>query len=435
MSPYVSPILFARVTAPLTRSLLVVALAVAALPACGDDDGDRSDSPGDTTTSGTGDAGDGDGNGDAPALFGVCAAIFNIADGSQEPFLALVPSLDSEVEVDLADTIPVNGLCSAPGGTGEFFVGLAESPIVEKWVIGDDDIPERVDQLSFANFGVAAASGLSPFVYISPTKAYYLDGLNLQVIVWNPQSMTITGSFPLEVNQEGLTTFAGFWAIDGDRLVLTAPYRRMSDSAAEPKTYAAFIDLDTDEVTYAFDDRCAIRWLAQSDNGDMYMASHTAQAVSIRGGTAGTPISPPCMTRIKSGATEFDSTYYVDLDELTGNSLAGAVLPGTGGFGYILVFDESLVPITEETLPQANFLPGWKYYQIRFGDEAATYKEVSTIPPAAGYGLGTVVEGTPYTMTVQSDLAGGQFYDISNPDQIQPSLAIPGFPLNAFRLR
>ena len=47
-------------------------------------------------------------------------------------------------------------------------------------------------------------------MFISDTKAYFLDAGQSQIIVWNPEQMVVIGAVPLTVAQpaEGLTPFS-----------------------------------------------------------------------------------------------------------------------------------------------------------------------------------------------------------------------------------
>lgn len=373
-------------------------------------------------------------------LYAICG--FTFTPEGPSGYLVVVPDLDASTSVDLASALEVPGglSCAAPGNSNLVYVGRAESPVIERYAVADDGTLTLEDMVSFAGLGLTATTnGRNPMQLLSATRAYYIDGDTLQVIVWNPTDMVIDGSFDIDgLARTDLGIGSNFVMEDGDRLVMSARYFR-PDGSAELLATAVIIDTTDDSVTYAEDMRCGnLAWSAKAANGDMYFASHPSQAARVRTGQAGTPVSQPCLLRILAGENDFDSTFYVELNPLTGDQPTGALLQGDGNTSYLLAYDETEVPITMMNMDQLTRLPAWRYYQVDLSGDVSSATEVAGVPAGAGYGLGFVLQDAantvPFVISVAGDLSAGTFFDLSG-GTFDEAITAPGFPGVAFRVR
>src|SRR5690606_6081695 len=145
-----------------------------------------------------------------------------------------------------------------------FAVGLDEAPTVTKYeVTADERFVER-ETIDFSGHGLTYMwrdPGLVPF--LSPDKAYVLDNRELQVVVWNPAAMVITGSFSLaEVEDPDypLTRFEQDPTFRGDELLVLVTHSTEDDEGAP---YASLLTIDTvnDRVTSVVrEERCGGLW-------------------------------------------------------------------------------------------------------------------------------------------------------------------------------
>ncbi len=417
--------------------------------ACGESNGD--DPPEDAgvdATPGMDAAPDGaeDAGQDPPdPLFAVFGAVFS-AEGSSA-YVTLVDSLGPEVTLtgdDLGDALTFAGTPTIgidPGQPSTFFVGLTEEPTVQRWRVTEDEEFMLDGEVSFMREGLAsAAAGRNPLIFISPTKAYYVDGNSLLVIVWNPTEMTVTGTFSFDgIAEADLLARTNFINRDGDRLIISARHFR-EDMSAEILGTVAIIDTTDDSVTYDRQTRCGnLAWSSQNTAGDIYFASHPAQAASRVAGTAGDPAGEPCIVRMLSGSDGFDPDYLVDLEELTG-APSGALIQGPGDTAFVLRYNEEIFPLTMESALRGTVLPAWEYYRVEMGNEAATLEPVVGVDPGAAFGLsfiaevGVPPEPRPFVVSVAGDLASGRFLDASGTEFVA-GITLPGFPGAAFRVR
>lgn len=359
-------------------------------------------------------------------------------------YAAVVDDIGADGSISLEEALEIPGVPSVavPQRGGVFFVGSAEEPTVERYRVTTEGSIEADGRFSVAGLGLIAGRGSvrDAFQFISDTRAYLIDDDTLQVVIFNPQDMTTTGSFSLDgLAEDGTITQLNFVERDGNRLLVSTNHVR-SDGTFAVLGKLAIIDTITDAVTYASQNRCGhLAWSAQDTAGNTYFASHPFQAAAEAGGIAGTPAAKPCMIRLLAGQDGFDPDYFVDLNALTGRP-TGAVIQGTEDRAYVLAFDNQMFPITAENAEAAISLPGWAYFQIKLGDETANVTEVTSIAPGAGFGFSFTTEVgldrtvTPFVISVAQDFSAGTFYEIAETGFVE-ALTAPGSPGAAFRIQ
>lgn len=389
-------------------------------------------------SNGEGGAG-GSGPADAP-LYAVCGLV--VTPDARSGYLAVVPDLESGTTFDLADTLefPGGSLCAAPGNSNRLYLGIAERAVIQRYSIDEDDALQFDAEFGLSGLGITAPIGRNPMQFLSDTRAYFIDGSTLQVVVWNPDAMVIEGSFDIDgLGSADLPIDVAEVVRDGERFVMSARYFR-PDGSAELLSRAVFIDPTDDSVEYAEDTRCGnLAWTAVADNGDMYFASHPSQATRLRTGLAGAPPSPPCLLRILAGTSEFDPTFFVELNGLTGGQPTGSVLAGTNNTAYILAYDEELVPITPANEGVLTIIPAWRYWALPLDGDFTSASVVTAVPPGPVFAVGFTVNRpsgpTSYIVGIRDDLASGTLFDISSPEGFTEAITVPGFPVIALRIR
>lgn len=357
-------------------------------------------------------------------------------------YLAVVDDLSADGSVSLETAFELGGMASAAiGDDGRVYVGRAEEPVLRRYRVDELGGFELDGEISFANLGVTSTGGgLDPIHLLGADKAYFIDEMSLQVIVFNPDTMTITGRFSLDGLAEGdLSVRFGLIEADPGELVFSAVYQR-NDNTAEVLGRMAIVDTASDTVSYAEQSACGqLAWSARDVDGNIYFASHPIQAALFAGGVAGNPAGEPCMVRKLVGADDYDSDYYVALNDLTGRP-TGAVIQGPGSKAYLLAFDDDATPVTPQNAANLVIEPGWEYFSVTLGDEAATVEPVAGAPIGSGYGLSFVVEvgddrdGTPFVATVTEDLSSSTLFDVSGDEGFAERLTLPGLPFGVMRL-
>lgn len=355
-------------------------------------------------------------------------------------YLTVVDDLSADGSVDPSKAVEFAGdMNYTSPGNGQVYVGLGEQPVIQRWVLDDNDGLELDEQLSLANYGLidALGGGRNVMQFLSEDRAYFIDGQNLQVVVWDPNAMEPIDLFSIDgLDEPGHTMATNYVHRDGDRLVMTARYWRPDDTAAE-LVKAVIIDTDDDSVSYIEDHRCgSIAFQATDSNGHLYLASHPAHVTALAAGVAGDPPAESCLLRIQAGADEFDADYYVDLNELS-DGYTGGIMQGSGDNAYVLTY-------AGETPTLDNYVRlarggNWEIHSIVLGNEQATYERVPELELFSGYGLAfrTRVDGedVPFIIAVEGDLSAGAYYDVSDPTDFKAALKFQGFPGHAVRVR
>lgn len=354
-------------------------------------------------------------------------------------YLAVTDDLSASGAIDERTAVEFPGDMSyASPGNGVIYVGRGSGPVIERWVLNEDNQLEKDGEMGLMQHGIQTGMGIKdPMHFLAEDRAYFIDGKTLQVVIWNPQTLQTVDSFSLEgLEEPGLFMSPNYVHRDGDRLLLSARYYREDDTAAL-LTRVAIIDTKTDTVSYVDDTRCGnVAFHAHDSQNNLYLASHPAQSAVVAVGAAGDPVAESCVIRINAGAEEFDEDYYVDLSSLV-DGQAGGIMQGAEDEAFILRYVGA--PLTLDNYATAHRRADWEVTRLTLGDEEETLEPVEGLEPQSAYGLAftTRVQGrsTPFIITVAGDLAAGSYHDVSVPGESTEALALPGFPGKAILVK
>ncbi|MEM8940103.1 MAG: hypothetical protein AAGC64_12225, partial [Bacteroidota bacterium] len=158
-------------------------------------------------------------------LYAIDVAFIN-PDGFQS-YLGTVSTLDdpSTPFPDLSELPEFNGTARVfgPEGEGVAYLTADEEATITEVTFSEDGTPELKRVVSFAGEGLSYTSGGNVLAFFSPTKAYFVSQETLEIVVWNPESMEITNTFPLplSITPGSFRLFLrGEPIIVGDQLVL-----------------------------------------------------------------------------------------------------------------------------------------------------------------------------------------------------------------------
>ena len=352
--------------------------------------------------------------------------------------MALVPSLSASTSIDYERVLQVAGGASVFGQSGGRFFGLGkgEEPTITRFDVSADGVPVEAGTLSLLAYGIANTwidPGLVPI--LSETKAYIIDSSQMQVIVWNPSTMTVTGSFPLEGVSlpDHETLFEPDPTLRDGHLLIGALHNR-GDVTATVSTLVV-LDVESDgPVRVARDERCGGLWDSVLDSrGDVYLATGVWDAAQNR--TLGDAISgTPCLVRVKAGQTEFDPEYFVEMSTFAAGRTAGALVGGAGDQAFIKVLDEAgLGEIGAESFDDVWSGAHWQWWRIQLGSSAAAEATGSMPPSAAASGM-LSVDGTAFVRNAAADFSETTLLDMSGGEP-RAELTLRGFPYGIVRVR
>lgn len=290
-------------------------------------------------------------------------------------FLHVQDDLSSAGTLDPDSVTDLGGATShTVFSNGTAYVSHWEKPIIEKWVVGAQNVIEKAGVLELASAGVSATGSTRQLVQIiSSTKGYYVDPENGFVRGFNPQTMELDGVF-IDLT-EGFGPANNYMSLgdvhrDGDLLIVTARYWD-TDWNVESVVRAAFIDARDDSVTFAEDTRCGdVAWHATDSAGNLYLGSHYDNVSANHFGGQGTD---SCMLRINRGERDFDASYYVDMDALLGG-VGTTLLQGPGDQAYIMKYAGA--PLSEAEWDDVRYGAEWELYAITLGNEGNSLSKV-----------------------------------------------------------
>lgn len=222
---------------------------------------------------------------------------------------------------------------------------------------------------------------------------------------------------------------------DGDRYILPAWYTRPDDTLA-PLARFAFVDVETDEVTYSpVDNRCGIEFTSVTDDGDIYFASPGQQSVAFEFGLAGDPASPPCVLRMRAGANAVDPTYFLDPASVIEPAFAGSLADGVDDLAFTLGYDESLVPLVEPINPLDTVQSlAWRLYGFSLATPEGETSALQEVPPSGSIPSSSTIDGVPYVSIWNPDEGRSRMYDVTDRLQARVGADAPGLILQALRV-
>jgi hypothetical protein len=286
------------------RFITLTGLAIAAGTGCGSDSAEPRDD-----TAGT-----------QPAI--LVGVIIDDPDG-RNIYVGAVPELP-EGELDYSGYLELGNVdLSAYGGW--VFAWERETPSLTRYGVREDfSLFQTGEQLSFRNYGAGGQFVGGELAFISPRRAYALSSELDLVVVWNPTTMEITGTIPMQPPDvpDGFVPFAHHPAVVGDKVIWEIVSTNTDTEEIHHVTMLAIASAETDEpVRYATDERCAgANGGHMDEHGDYYVRADgywgKYAAYGPQAGEVGT-----CVLRIRAGEVEFDRDYLVSMESLTGSPI------------------------------------------------------------------------------------------------------------------
>jgi hypothetical protein len=219
--------------------------------------------------------------------------------------------LDYQSAVEIGEFVNVHAMGDA------VFVHQPEDATVRKLLVGADGTIAVDETVSFAAFGVAGFSG--DMVYVSPTRAYFIDEAAGLIVTWDPDAMVVLGSvaIPAEaLSRNGLAAqVSRGLALDGQGFVASA-WRDWEALTYHDVAAIGVFDATAmePELRIVEDDRCASTVTTPFDGGDgfVYLVSDAALGFDALANPTRTD-KALCVLRMRPGTGEFDPSYFLDL--------------------------------------------------------------------------------------------------------------------------
>lgn len=376
-------------------------LCVVASAGCDDSDGGATPAP--------------DGGGEPTTLYSLGSIIYQ-PGGTRTTYIQTIPSLDIDrVTNENAIELPGNGIHLAHGG--HVYIGLAEEPTMVRYTPDADGTLRENGRVSFLNQGLASTGFGNAFV--SDTKAYMFSEAQYVAVVWNPQTMEITGTIDLSyLQKEGFDV--EFWTVSyyQGRVYVPVRYANWNDFRIDKSVTLMIIDAETDAIlATATDSRCHSGGRPVfTPSGDAYvMADGRNWSAQLFATVAGSEVPTNCLLRIRAGALEFDPDYLVEIPTMTdGLEVATELETSVDGAGvaFAKMFYPDQLPAEVPIASDFAFWeePAFKMWRIELGDTPSAMP-VSDLPFSALAWEGAPLEGKLYTGE-SPDYATSRIYEI-----------------------
>jgi hypothetical protein len=337
---------------------------------------------------------EGDGNGSR-------YVVFSTVDTADERmgYFALTPSLDGDVPIDIARGIeePGGGRLYVQPGVGTFLLGGGEAPTLTRYELNAEGELERGQSLSFANQGVSDLAD-SAVVFVSPSKAYFRDRSQVQLVSFDPTRMEILNTFPLEgLERAGFITDFGtsvFQRADGIYFPMMW-YDEAEDSAPAGAALVRVVP-ETDTIEITTDPRCSgLSVGLTSAQGDMYWFSTRTTTWWRAPVNAGLPRD--CALRVRRDEQTFDPSWELDTTTRTNGWPSVATVAGEGSKIWLRVLEESEVRVPADATPDVvEELQGWQWYLLDVEANAPAQRNAER-QSGSYYAYGFQVDGRTYT--------------------------------------
>lgn len=357
-------------------------------------------------------------------------------------YVSLVDDLTKNVEVDPAKALEVPGQSRfyAQPKSEYFITGNGEDLTFTKYNISDDDNSfVEGDKLSLANEGVTSLQ--ARMVFLSDTKAYYVDNTQGQIIIVNPKKMEITGSFDLPKQfadgYKGFSTQLGFngYQLNNNRLSIPVGWVNFEAATHLDKTGLAVVDTQNDKVvSYSEDSRCALATEpAFMDNGDVYYGVSERYHFSKK---ARKNNNAGCILRKEAGASTFDQNYdpYM-MEQIKGKKIGLSLFNAPAqGHGYFRVLDTDKLKWSSDVEGIKYYDTVWNTYEIDLSENKVIGKVDRQLGPSYAEQPFAINESFYGTLKV-NDEGEHRVIKYAPDGSYTEGLTTPGYISNLKRLR
>ena len=366
----------------------------------------------------------------------VSTRVFNTEVEGATSYFYVVDSLDASTVIDpsLGLEMPGSARLFANEETGWLAIGSGEDSTITRYTVGPNGLVAG-DRMNLQPYGITSHWS-DDLYFVSPTKLYYPDRANEQLLIINPEEMAITGTIPLpQTTRAGYQANYSYESINRDGLLLfTVGWFNWDDDIILGETGLVVIDTATDQVVRMdVDTRCGgITTPVNLASGDTYLVASALAAANNRLGRLATE---PCALRVLANEDTFDASYVRRLGDLVGGALAGEPVYAGGDALYFRVFDESAA--TVESGQYSWDVTGqsvWSWARWNVSEDAALPDD-ALAPSTADVVYFTADDRTFGMESLDAEYSQTRLIELSAPGGLVERLTAPGFLQGLARAR
>jgi hypothetical protein len=263
-------------------------------------------------------------NASSPALL---VAVIVEGTDNRNVYVGAVPEVPTG-ELDYSRFLEFGSVDVYTSG-GYVFVWDREPARMTRFSVNADLSLSEGPTVSFERYG---ASGGGENVFVSATRSYLLSPQLDTIVVWNPESMQITGTIDVALpgppggtggpTLSGNETFAHKGQLVGDKVIWQVVTVNWEINSIHHAATLAVASATTDEPVRVIEDsRCAGANGGRVDErGDYYVRADGYWGFFAAYGEAADSVRT-CVLKVPAGSVEFDPSYLVDLGQLTGTTI------------------------------------------------------------------------------------------------------------------
>lgn len=238
-------------------------------------------------------------------------------------YVGAVPDVP-EGELDYSDFLELGNVDLSTYG-GWVFAWERGAAVITRYGVREDfSLFEDGKKLSFLGYSGGGEVVGGELAFISSTRAYALSSELDVVVIWNPTTMEITGTIPMQPPDvpEGFVSFAHHPAVAGDKVIWEIVSTNEETEEIHHAVMLAVASTETDEpVRYVTDERCAGANGGHLDeHGDYYVRADAYWGRYAAYGARASEVQS-CVLRLRAGESEFDPTYLLSMESLTGSRI------------------------------------------------------------------------------------------------------------------
>jgi hypothetical protein len=345
-------------------------------------------------------------------------------------YVSVLGSLEPQV-VDQDQAREFSGTADVWVHEGFVYVSNDESFTITKFSVEGNALVEQ-GVVSFAAYGLAGF-GFWLNTFVAPNKAYYLND-TLEYIVWDPQTMQITGSIELPEPEarDVYRLFPGYSdraAVIRDGL-LYQPFYWTDDSYFQyaQDSRIAVIDVATDSVVRTLDVPCpGLDYATVDTSGNAYFSSWVYAA----GGAAVLSQPSTCVVELPVAGeprVAFDFPGVTD-----GRQGAAMRVLGNGRALLSVLHDERFRASKTPDASALTFADNWRFWSYDLSTGSAS--PVEGIDWNAGAQYSFDIDQTTYTLVADADYSATVVYDIGDGQALTPVIETRGWATRLFKVR
>jgi hypothetical protein len=317
-------------------------------------------------------------------------------------------------------------------GIGIFALAEAESLSITRYELGADDTLKPGARLSLQPFGVNALEPQGVH-FVSATKAYYKDSDQLQVLVFNPTTMTVDRTIPLPrgLVAPGQETTFSRWATRAGEAYFTLGTTDKDYTRVTPGTTLVRLDTQTDALTTVAEPRCRGINRVGKVGETLYFFSDVINGFghAVYPNDGG---QPDCILRIVPGQQTFDPSYLGSVAPALGGKIATILAVTEDGEAWMQAIDPAVMPTAKGTTYTEWYKNGWHWMHIPL---ASLSNPVDVGLPKGSYSAQTVIDGNRFFISQSTpNYAQTTLVDLSSGTP-QPGISFSGMVLDVERIR